>query len=71
MLATTQRDKTSIFAGTNDIFNKIAANPNINVKIDAPDLSLSKVEVTLNIDGTLLDQRILEIVESKLTTATQ
>ncbi len=71
LLATTEGDKTSIFAGTNDIFNKIAANPNINVKIDAPDLSLSKVEVTLNIDGTLLDQRILEIVESKLTTATQ
>ena len=71
MIASTEGDKTSIFAGSSDVFNKIAASPNINVKVDMPDLSLAKVEVTLNIDGTLLDQRVLEIVEQRLGSVIQ
>ena len=65
LLATSEGGKTSVFAGNSDVINNVAGS-NINVQVDVPDINLAKVEVTLNIDGTLLDERIIEIVNAKL-----
>jgi len=65
LLATSEGGSTSIFAGNSDVINNVAGS-NINVQVDVPDINLAKVEVTLNIDGTLLDERIIEIVNAKL-----
>ena len=61
LMASSEGDRTSIFAGSSDVFNNLTGVNNVNVKVDMPQLNLPDIKVEVKIDGTLLDDRLARV----------